>query len=161
MEHTVIQHASAHMQVDGWMWMSTTEYIYTHALRTSQMSHRCASMALTQILQFAKRLFHKKNTFLNQSIAVLRGSVGLLGQSVTVWKNRNGHANTPNYCNPTTHAHLGLMIVFIATHYHMNSHGGFYSIIDGHKWPCIWVGIYKLIPICHHTLGWLLLDPNY
>ena len=38
---------------------------------------------------FAKRLFYEKAHILNQLIAALRRSVGLLGRFVTVWKKAN------------------------------------------------------------------------
>ena len=38
--------------------------------------------------------FTRKKQVLNQLIAALRRSVGLLGQFVTVWKNQTGHPPT-------------------------------------------------------------------
>ena len=43
---------------------------------------------------FMKRLFYEKPHIINQAIAALRQSAGLLGRFVTVWKNRTGHAHT-------------------------------------------------------------------
>ena len=54
-----------------------------------------------------KRLFYVNKHVLNQAIVVLRRSVGLPGQFVTVWKNRTGHTHTHthSYCNPTAHVY--------------------------------------------------------
>ena len=43
---------------------------------------------------FAKRLFYEKPHVINQLIAALRRSIGLLGQFVTVCKNRTEHTHT-------------------------------------------------------------------
>ena len=68
---------------------------------------------------FTKRLFYVKPHILNQAIAALRRSVGLLGRFITVWKNRTGHTHThthiPNYCNPLAHAHRGLTTYKLST----------------------------------------------
>ena len=49
---------------------------------------------------FAKRLFYEKTHVINQVIAALRQSVGLLDQFVTVGKNLTGHTQTQTH--PTT-----------------------------------------------------------
>ena len=54
-----------------------------------------------------RNCFTKKNLVLNQVIAALRRSVGLLGWFVAVWKSR--HTHTHNYCNPAVHACRGLI----------------------------------------------------
>ena len=52
------------------------------------MTDRCANTAATQIPYLCeKAVLQKRKLVLNQVIAVLRRSVGLLGQFDTVWKN--------------------------------------------------------------------------
>ena len=46
-----------------------------------------------EFCSFVKRLFYRKRLIINQAIAVLRRPVGLLGQFVTVWRNRTGHTH--------------------------------------------------------------------
>ena len=76
----------------------------------SKMADRCAS---SEFCSFAKRLFYEKPHVLNQSIAALRRSVGLLGRFVTVWKKAIRTQNTPSYCNPAAHARRGLIVMYV------------------------------------------------
>ena len=54
-----------------------------------------------------------KKHVLNQSIAALRRSVGLLCRFVTVWKKSEPDTNTPSYCNPAAHARQGLIVTYV------------------------------------------------
>ena len=64
---------------------------------------------------FAKRLFYENTHVIDQVIAALRRSVGLLGRFVTVLKNleldthTHTHTHTHNYCNPAADVRWGLM----------------------------------------------------
>ena len=85
---------------------------------------------------FAKRLFYGKPHVITQATAALSRSVGLLGQFITVWKNRTGHRHIPNYCNSAAHARRGLM-----------------NIIDTSECKALW-GEPEEVPfssICTHT----------
>ena len=53
------------------------------------MADWCASTASTRILYLCKEAVLRKPHVLNQLIATLRQSVGLLGRFVTVWKKAN------------------------------------------------------------------------
>ena len=61
---------------------------YAHALtKASKMADSCASNFDASSVT-AKRLFYNKHHILNESVAVLRWSVGFLGQFVAVWKRK-------------------------------------------------------------------------
>ena len=57
------------------------------------MADWCANTAMTRILYPCKEAVLRKPHVLNQLIAVLRQSIGLLGQFVTVCKSRMGHTH--------------------------------------------------------------------
>ena len=61
-----------------------------------------------KICSYVKRLFYKQTHVLNQSIAVLRRSVGILGQ---IKPDTQTHPTT--YCNTAAHARQGLNITTI------------------------------------------------
>ena len=63
---------------------------------------------------FAKRLLYEKPYVINQAIAALKQSVGLLfDRFVTVWKNCTGHTHTHTHKhNPAAHVHWGLKIQY-------------------------------------------------
>ena len=74
-----------------------------------------ALVTFGEFCSFAKRLFYE-NLHVFLILPALRPSVGLLGQFATVWKNRTGHTNTTNYCNPAAQAHRELTSAVILQH---------------------------------------------
>ena len=93
----------AHNKNTTWPRATPREWIYARAPREQ------AKWLPLEFCIFVKMLFYKKH-LINQVTLVLRRSLGLLDQFITIWKSRTGHTHTPNYCNPATHAHRRLII---------------------------------------------------
>ena len=81
------------------------------------MADSCASNLDTNCIALWRVCYTKKHV-LNQSLAALRRSIGLLGLIHYCMEKRELDTLTPNYCNPAVHAHRGWImniLLFIAT----------------------------------------------
>jgi len=101
---------------------------YAHALvKANKMADSCTSNfdEYFEFCSYVRRLFSKKLHVIIKYFAVLRQSVGLLGQFATVWKNWSWHTNTTNYCNLAAHACQRLIIQWLL-HIHTYVYSNYY-----------------------------------
>ena len=87
---------------------------YAHALaKANKMADSCTSDFNENSVALWGGCFTKKLYVLIKYFAVLRQSLGLLGQFATAWKNWSWRTNTTNYCNPAAHACQRLIIQWL------------------------------------------------